>query len=304
MVEIKRILCPTDFSEFSQHALEQAVALARWYGSGITALHVFMAPVTMTGVAAYEGPAMLDRAPFSASHGADRAEELERFVAPVAAAGVPIAREVAEGAIVDEIVTHARALPADLIVMGTHGRSGFERLLLGSVAERVLRKAPCPVLTVPRKAAASTTVAFNRILCALDFSEPSLLALTYALSLAQEADATLVVAHVVELLPEGDARELELLDTPKFRARFEWSARERLTAAIPDGARNYCTIKEEIATGKAYKEILRLAAAHDVDLIVMGVHGRGAADLLPFGSTTQHIVRQAACPVLTLRGGK
>ena len=95
-------------------------------------------------------------------------------------------------------------MAADLVVMGTHGRSGFERLVLGSVTERVLRKSACPVLTVPKGIpdVATPPVLFNRIVCAVDFSDCSMHALNYAMSLAQEADAHLTVVHVIELPPD------------------------------------------------------------------------------------------------------
>lgn len=300
MIEIKRILCPTDFSEFSQHALEQAVAIARWYGSEITALHVFGISVTAPALTADGGIIALDRTSLMAGFQRELQKDLEAFVAPVASAGVQIRQSVVEGEIVRTIVAQATSLSADLVVIGTHGRSGFERLLLGSVAERVLRKAPCPVLTVPRRAP-DTKLRFKHILCPVDFSDSSRDALRYALSLAQESDARLVVAHVVELLSDGEIREYRMFTDPGYRANIERAAREQIAAAIPDAARRFCAIDEVVVIGRAYKEILRLAETREADLIVIGVHGRGAADLMLFGSTTQHVVRQAICPVLTLR---
>ena len=99
--------------------------------------------------------------------------------------------EIGEGNTAAEVVARASAMPSDLIVMGTHGRAGFERVVLGSVTEKVLRRAPCPVLTVPRNVADAVPappVLFTRIVCAVDFSDCSIHALNYAMSLAQEAD--------------------------------------------------------------------------------------------------------------------
>jgi nucleotide-binding universal stress UspA family protein len=156
------------------------------------------------------------------------------------------------------------------------------------------------VLTVPRRAA-DTKLRFKHILCPVDFSDSSRDALRYALSLAQESDARLVVAHVVELLSDAEIREYRMFTDPGYRANIERAAREQIAAAIPDTARRFCAIDEVVVVGRAYKEILRLAETRQADLIVIGVHGRGAADLMLFGSTTQHVVRQAICPVLTLR---
>ena len=118
--------------------------------------------------------------------------------------GAAIECVAVEGNVAPEIVRLARELPADLIVMGTHGRTGFDRLMLGSVTERILRKAPCPVLTVPRRAPDAVPVGpvlFKRILCAIDYSPSAMKALTYATSLAEQAGAHLTAVHVLEHLP-------------------------------------------------------------------------------------------------------
>jgi nucleotide-binding universal stress UspA family protein len=235
---------------------------------------------------------------------------LKRFAEDEAGASVPVEFEIAEGHTATEIVARANALPADLLVLGTHGRSGFERLVLGSVAEKVLRKAECPVLTVPRGMAdvlPASPVLFKRILCAVDFSDCSTHALNYAMSLAQQADAHLTVIHVLELPPELPREVHENVVGPRnlseYVALAEEDRRARLKDAIPENVRAYCTVDTVLATGKPYSEILRVASEEMSDVIVIGVHGRGAADLFFFGSTAQHVVRQASCPVLTLRKG-
>lgn len=300
MIEIKRILCPTDHSEFSRHAFEQAVVLARWYGADITALHVYGVPMAMVAIAGEGTNVPVDHSAMAAAHFAGHLAEISRFIESASASGVKVDPLVVEGGVVDSILKQAESLETDLIVMGTHGRSGFERLLLGSVTERILRKAPCPVLTVPRRVTA-TTPRFKRILCPVDFSQPSTHALTYALSLAQEADARLTVVHVVELQLEPDTYQYRLLNVPEYRAQMVRAASEQMASALPAGVEAYCAIEQTVMTGKAYREILRLAGEQHADLIVMGVHGRSAMDLMVFGSTTQHIVRQASCPVLSIR---
>lgn len=302
MIAIRRILCPLDFSRFSRHALEQAVALAREFGADIAALHVF-AVAHVADLVPAGGAAAVEPVRLSASRRAALAAEVRGFTHEVEAGGVVVQAVLAEGDPVATIVRQAAAWPADLIVMGTHGRSGFEGLLLGSVAEKVLRQAPCPVLTVPRRVVSPThALTFGRILCAVDCSPASLRALEYAASLSAAEGPGVSVLHVVELFAEGGGmRDEFVLDTPDFRAALKRAARERLKAAIPDAVRARCPITETVAMGNAYKEILRVAAEEHCDLIVLGVQGRTAADLLLFGSTTQHVVRQAACPVLTIR---
>ena len=218
--------------------------------------------------------------------------------------GVPVDVEVTEGAVAPEILDRANALAADLIVMGTHGRSGFERLMIGSVTEKVLRKASCPVLSVPPRAADAESLPplFKRILCAVDFSDCSMRALHFAMALAQETDGHLTVLNVVELPADAHERLAQL--SPGIReyvAAMEEDHHQRLHSSVPDAVRAYCEVETMMVPGKPYREILRVAAEQQSDLIVIGIHGRGAVDRLFFGSTTQHVVRQATCPVLTLR---
>ncbi len=299
MLEIRRILCPIDFSDASQHALDHAVAFARWFGSQITALHV-STPVFLPNppilFAEFPGGAM--------PSGADRQHlenRLREWLAPANAAGRQTDTLFDVGAPAACILERAASLPADLIVMGTHGRGGFERLLLGSVTEKVLRKARCPVLTVPPPAAARSTLPFKRLLCPVDFSDPSISALEFALSIAQESDARLTILHVVDWPADDELFVERSFDVPAFRQQIEDQARHRLDALIPEDARNWCAPEPTLRYGKPYREILAVAETEHIDLVVMGVHGRNALDLTLFGSTTNHVVRRASCPVLTLK---
>jgi len=303
MTDIRRILCPVDFSETSAHAVEHAVAVAGWYKARITGLHVYNPLFTpIPGL-----PLPEDRVVPDADMQRVRGETLRSFQAATAAGiGLDIAVDVGEA--VPTILDQAARLPADLIVMGTHGAGGFEHLLLGSVTEKVLRRAPCAVMTVPPRARATSALPFKRVLCAVDFSPPSLAALELARSVAKESGAALTLAHVVEwpwheppppvfeeLPPEQGAALAE------YRRYVERSATQRLEALLPDAPRDRSTPTTRLVHGKPYTEILRLATAEGVDLIVMGVHGRNRLDMALFGSTTNHIVRAAPCPVLTLR---
>jgi len=308
MIEIKTILCAIDFSDYSRRALDHAVAIARWYESTITVLHV----CSVAPVAAYvPGSPIFESAVLTPADRERLTGEIGRFAEAADLADVPIEIVIREGSVATEILE--QAMHADLLVIGTHGRSGFDRLVLGSVTEKVLRKASCPVLTVPAhapNAVPATPVVFKRILCPVDFSDSSMHALNYALSLAQEADARLTVLHVMAYDLEVEAPEMyetvifdRRLSVADYRSRCEACSLERLKAAVPDTVRAYCTVETLLATGKPYREILRVAAEQQADLIVMGVQGRGAADVMVFGSTTQHVVRQATCPVLTIRKG-
>ena len=200
----------------------------------------------------------------------------------------------------NRILQCAASLPANLIVMGTHGRGGFERLLLGSVAEKVLRKASCPVLTVPPPAHATSKLPFKRLLCPIDFSESSIAALRFASSIAQESAAHLMLLHVFDW-PTDDELLFEALSQPELRKEIEARAQRQLEALIPADARLWSDTSTRIDYGKPYRRILEIAEGSEVDLIVMGVRGRNALDMMLFGSTANHVVRRASSPVLTLR---
>jgi nucleotide-binding universal stress UspA family protein len=198
-----------------------------------------------------------------------------------------------------QILSTAKCLPADLLVIGTHGTTGFEHLLLGSVTEKVLRQATCPVLTVPPRSRATSKLPFKRILCPIDFSDPSLAALDFAFSLAREGDADLTILHVFEW-PE-EPLTTRPITTPEYRQALESDIGARLRSLVPEAAREWSRPATRVGHGKAYREIVGIAIEDDCDLIVMGVHGRNALDLMLFGSTTNQVVRRATCPVLTLR---
>jgi nucleotide-binding universal stress UspA family protein len=298
---VKRILCPIDFSDASGHVIDQAVAFAGWYNAAILGLHVCTPLVvpTMT-MGPIEGTPQIDL---------DRMQaQLRRAFEPAVRRAVDVDVAVDTGQPAAEILRRAASLPADLIVMGTHGASGFERLLLGSVAEKVLRKARCPVLTVPPHAQATSTLPFKRLLCALDFSDPSLAALWFACSLARESGARLTILHVIEWPwtepPAPSARELpreQAEALAEFRRYLEASAMRRLETIVPDSLAPGLPPDAMVRHGKAYVEVLRAAVETRADLIVAGVHGRNAIDLAFLGSTTNHLVRHATCPVLTLK---
>ena len=231
-------------------------------------------------------------------------DDVRRFCEPVVGTGVSLEIVLAEGVPAKQIVRHAEEMPADLLAMGTHGHGGFERLFLGSVTEKVIRSVRCPVLTVPPPAGppAPGRALFKTILCPLDFSDSSLQAAEYALSLAKEADARLILLHVIDSFFEEPPDSADAhFDSDAYRKFLEERAMARLRAVVPEDARTWCKPEERIVYGKAHREILRVAAEVGAEAILMGVHGRGVIDRMLFGSTTHNVIRQAPCPVLTLR---
>jgi nucleotide-binding universal stress UspA family protein len=299
VIEFKRILCPIDFSDSSSRALAHAAALTQWYGAQLTVLHVVPTfdPMQVQGDLGV---------PVQFVNPMTREEVVGGMRPFLERAGVPsAARSIAEaGDPRTTIVEQALTTNADLIVIGTHGRRGFTRLLLGSVAEAVLHEAPCPVLTVSpqTEAATSDVVTFKRILCPIDFSPSALQALGFALDLARQAGGLVTLLHVVEWLPENEPRASAHFSVPEVRGYMVDEARQRLRSLVAEESREWCEIDDVIVSGRAHREILRAAQARSAELIVMGSQGRGGVGLVLFGSTTQQVVRNAACPVLTVRG--
>lgn len=298
MREIKRILCAVDLSDESRHAIDHAIVIARWYRARITALHVcnpLVIPATDVTLVGGVPPVLTDEEIKDASN-----DVMACFAsAPGGYDGVPLEVLVESGPPARQILERAKSLAPDLMVIGTHGHGGFQHLVLGSVAEKVLRQAACPVLTVPPRTRATSTLPFKRMLCPVDFSDSSRSALDFALSLAREGDAELTILHVLEwpdALPPNWP-----VPTPEFRDAAERDVRATLAQLVPDADRQRCHSTLRLGDGKAYREILGVATDGRADLIVMGVHGRNPLDLLLFGSTTNQVVRRATCPVLTLR---
>jgi nucleotide-binding universal stress UspA family protein len=301
-VTIHRVLCPVDFSEPSLRALHHAAAVAAWYDAELHVLHVAAAPMPLAV------PMMVMAARAAAA--ADAAEmlaparrELEAFLtrAALPRTAIPAVRE---GPAVTAIVRYAGEITADLVVVGSHGREGIAHVLFGSTAERVLHKAPCPVLVVPAHAGEPTVadrIAIRHVLCAVDFSPSSARALALALSVAHENAARLTVLHVIEALSEDDLEAHPTLAVREHVDGLARLARARLLAAVPREARARCAVTDVVRLGRAAHGILAEAEARDADLIVMGAQGHSGLGLLILGSATQAVVRRATCPVLTTR---
>jgi nucleotide-binding universal stress UspA family protein len=292
MIDINRILCPVDFSPFSEQALRYAMTLAARYRARLQVAHVMplLPPSSVNALAA-------------ASRRLSK-KNLTALIDRCRAAGTDVSAALIESAEpAARILELAESFDADLIVTGSHGRTGYRRVLLGSVVETLLHRSPRPMLTIPSHldAPAETAASFSRIVCAVDFAHASLNALAQALAIAEEADAQLTALHVIEIPPElQHPPQPPNYDVAGIRAEAEAACRARLQALIPKPARDYCTIDVAVLEGGVSRQILRLAADRQADLIVLGVHGRNVFDLAFFGSTSKDIIRHAHCPVLTV----
>ncbi len=288
------ILCPVDRSDVSRRALDYAVSLARWSAARLTVLEVIdVTPPVSTGAI----PEMV-LVPDELRQGVR--EQLSGLVTPALAADVAAEVRVEEGQVAPRVLQVAADESVDLIVMGTHGRSGVQRLVLGSIAEKMVRQAACPVLTVPPGDAhvPSPDTPFQTVICPTDFSDVSAVAVALASDLAAEARARLLLLHVVDW-PFGHTVGPDPVTT--LRESLLAQAERELTAQLPP-PRTGVPGPEAIAdVGHPARQITALARSRAADLIVMGVSGRGAVGLAVLGSTTHRVLREACCPVLTVR---
>jgi len=289
---IERILCPVDFSEFSIGAYAFATSLARHCGARLFVQHVtelWQFPSASFSVTAD------DYERFCARLRRDGIQKLRSFVQSHAINGVESECVNSEGMAADSILCFAKENAIDLILMGTHGYRGFERLILGSITEKVLRMARCPVLAVPAlpsgfvvSATSGGGINLHRIVIGTDFSDSSNEALDYAISLAEEYDAGLTVIHV-----------LEEVATPGC-AEDPANAYKRLDELLREKAKPTLRIATEVRIGRAYREICQFARDDHAELVVMAVHGRNSLDDAIFGSTTYRVIQSGVCPVLAI----
>lgn len=292
LINIEKIVCPVDFSEFSTKAFEYAYSLARHYRAKLLLEHVIQ-PVAVT-YPYYAFPATWTEIDWDMTSSAEK--ELNKLAQRHARNGLQPEFAVHKGVIPESILSFAEEQRADLIVMGTHGRQGIDRVTMGSVTEKVLRKARCPVLAVRKPSHDFVSpedtvdpVNLRKILFCTDFSDYAHRALTYAFSLAMEYNAELTLLHVLEDVPT----ETDLQSATAEIAR-------KLAKPIPQDIRNWCTVKPVVRVGKPYQEILQLSLEAQTDLVIMGVRGRNALDLALFGSTTHRVIQLGSCPVLAV----
>jgi nucleotide-binding universal stress UspA family protein len=287
-VTLQKILFANDFSPAAIAALPYAIGLAKQYGAKVHGLHVRY-PATYPIVGPEAMPQIIEAAEEQAKFEAKQMHEL--------LASVPHEVTVIEGDLWPTIHEIVEKQKVDLIVMGTHGRKGVSRALLGSAAEEVFRKAPCPVLTVGPHVSHNpeSRLAMKQIVFATDFSPESLAALPFAVSLAQEHQSNLTLLNVAGKSEVGDLVHAE---------QYAESTMRRLRSLVPSGAELWCEPNCKVEHGSEAGKIVEVAVALGADLIVLGVHGPqsglGATTHL-LRSIAHQVVVDAPCPVLTVR---
>jgi nucleotide-binding universal stress UspA family protein len=285
MITIERILSPVDFVPESHTALRYATALAAAHQAKLKLLHV-VAPLISN---AY--PSLVDVV--DAGSIKEKFErQLEDVTAKVRAERIEVESEVTLGHVAHEIEKSIRNYEPELVVLGTHGRRGLERWFMGSTTERLLRRSPVPLLTVPdateRWGAGSR---LKRILVTTDFSEGTADALDYAFAVARENDAHVTFLHVVNL-----PAAFSFADGALSLTKIE----DELSKLISSKNRRWDHFETKVDRGIPYEVILNTLETGQIDLLVMNIHGKGMLERALLGSTAERVVRAAQCPVMMI----
>ncbi len=287
----RKILCPIDFSPGSQQAMRAAVRLAHEAEAELVLVHAwYVQPIAFAGE--YTFPAdVVRQMSDDAKHGLEVAS---REATSLGAKRV--SAKLVIGPPWSTIVGMLEDATFDLVVLGTHGRTGLARILLGSVAEMVVRHAPCSVLAVRPD---GEVKAFTNILCPVDFSESSQQAVDLAADVVTPGGAGITLLHVIELPvaytveapPVEFARDL---DKRAAKSLDEWAVRLRARVAVP--------VTTRTRSGRPGAQTLAvLGDDPKIDLVVMGSHCRTGLTRVLLGSVVEKVVRHARCPVLVAR---
>jgi nucleotide-binding universal stress UspA family protein len=296
-VQIRNILCATDFSDFSNRTIPYGVALAKEFTAKLYICHV----IDLSAIAIY-GEFQLNPIDQQNRIKKKAGEQLDQLIGAQPVKWEPL---ITVGHTADEVSRLVEEKEIDLVIAATRGRSGLKRLILGSVTERLMRVLSCPLLVVHSPEhefvnQISQEIRLKRILVGCDFSPDSDLAFQHALSLAQEFEADLHLAHVIEPSVSDELLKPDKPLVEEIQQGLHSRLTEKLIAMVPEEARNWCTPQTRILEGQPYEELGGYARSEDMDMIVLGVRGHGLVKTLLLGSTTDRVVRQAPCPVLSV----
>jgi nucleotide-binding universal stress UspA family protein len=299
-LRLRKLVVPLDFSPQSPLALKYAGALAQKAGAVVELLFVVEPAAFYSGVE--DSPLAVDNPRLTKA----ARKQLQEHAARLTASGVETRVAIRVGKAFAEICAHAKELKADLIVISTHGYSGMERVLMGSTAEQVVRRAPCAVLALRLDARAggvrrephADVPHLRRVLAPVDFSEPSRRALNYAVDFARKFGSHLTVFHVSFSIPPprrlaAFARGLEV-------GLFKEAQRD-IAKLVKEVVPDSMSVNIEVVAGSPRNGILQAAERTNADLIVIATQGRRGLERWFMGSTAEHTVRYAPCPVLVVR---
>jgi nucleotide-binding universal stress UspA family protein len=311
MLPLQRILCPTDFSDFSFEAIEQGAQMAKHFEAELCVLHVAPTLEHTPGLTPFQDFAGVDRSQLEAAtrEGAER--ELAKLIERHHLNGVRVRALAKCGSAADEIVSAAEEEHCDLIVIATHGLTGWREYIYGSVAEKVLRIARCPVLIRRVQAeepnlTTSLPMPPRKILCTTDWSEPSFSALQVAGEWATHFGAELCLLHVLEPMESpGLFLFREQIEEPR---RLE--ALKQLHHVLREQLPQFASARPIVRLGSTADEIATVAEEEGADLLIIATHGASGwrsevsgtpIEHLLFGSVTTNVVRLTSCPLLTVR---
>lgn len=298
MLNIRRVLFPTDFTDGSKQAFPQAAYLADWHDAELHILNV-------TGRHRHDYEKTKEHFPISVDTLTEwlrrPSEAIEGANWPDLSALSVTQKQVESAAAADRIVAYTEEEDIDLVVMGTHGRRGLNRMLFGSVTEEVVRKAPCPVFTVRAGADVAPNRAVRRILVPVDFSDASEEAVLHAKEIAFTYGAEIDLLHVVEEPFYPPPYGLDPIDFPTEEVL------ERVETQLADLAREeigYEHVMVQATTGSPPHEILEYVDENEIDLVVIATHGRTGLDRVLLGSVTERVLRQSPTPVFVVKPGR
>lgn len=282
MSKTRTILLPIDFGDTATVAARAASRMAEALDASIVALYAdsFLPPVAYADIPVAWYSENVDELKTAAG------DKLSTFLRENVSKAVTVIPRIVADTPVHAILSITNTEPIDMIVMGTHGRSGWRRALLGSITESVIHEADVPVLTIRHSEAEPFPGdgAVRRILCPVNYSDVARAALARAVEIGDAFDAEIYVVHVVEASRHGE-HEGEV---------------EELRSWIPSEFRHRCCYKELVIHGHAAEQVIDLAAKIEADMIVLGAQHRRFVDSTVIGTTTDRVIRHAQCPVLTV----
>lgn len=278
----KKILCPLDLSAASQTVLGWARMFAETYQAKLELLHADWSEYPPYFLPSQEAELEARTQQHRAALGQDLARVARETLGPNLSPEIV----VLEGHPVETILSRATSRKSDLIVMGSHGRSGIARLRLGSVAENVVRTTSTPTLVVRARSNGQTPPRLSRILCPITFTDGARGCLELSSEVARAFGAQLLVMHAVE---DSSAN---------LKARHK-----QLCQWMPSEVRSQCDLVEVVREGNAAEQILLAAREHTVDLIALGAHHRSFLEFTIPGTTTERVMRHADSAVLVVPGG-
>lgn len=301
MFEIKKILHPTDFSDHAKVAFDHAFHLARHYEAELHVLHVVPSFGDDPILGAYD--AAVDKESFLVKLLGQKADgEMRSYIAPYQKRHPSIQQVVSRGsAAAPVIIDYAAKNQVDVIVMGTHGRRGIRKAVLGSIAAEVVREAPCSVLTIRKQQGPDDEARpVQRILVPTDFSPHAEQALQMAKDMAVSYGAELHLLHSIRPLPFASTftSQLSLYELvpelqDKIKGKLEEQLQKTTGPAVPT--------EFHIAESHPAQAIVAVAKAQQADLIVMGPRGTSGLEHIVLGSVAERVVRTASCPVFVAR---